>query len=98
MSDFPARAHLSLADSQMRRNVRKAVTTIRIKTGRVIAERADWQELRDAGSAIKAEALGSLDTLLIQLEERVQAAGGVVHWAQDAAEARQIIVGLVKAT
>ena len=98
MSDFPSRAHTSLKNAQMRRNVRKAVTTIRTKTGRVIAERADWQQLRDAGSAIKTEALGSLDTLLIQLEERVQAAGGVVHWARDAAEARQIIVGLVQAT
>ncbi len=98
MSDFPSRAHTSLKNAQMRRNVRKAVTTIRTKTGRVIAERADWQQLRDAGSAIKTEALGSLDTLLIQLEERIQAAGGVVHWARDAAEARQIIVGLVQAT
>ena len=98
MKDFPTRAHLSLQDSQIRRNVHKAVTTIRAKTARAIGERPDWQELRDAGSAIKAEAMGSLDTLLLQLEQKVTDAGGVVHWARDAAEARGIIIDLVKQT
>jgi L-lactate dehydrogenase complex protein LldF len=94
---FPARARLTLRDTQMRRNIGKATATIRARTARVTAELPDWEALRDAGQAIKRAALAGLDGHLLMLEARVIAAGGVVHWASDAAEARRIIVGLVQA-
>ena len=50
-----------------------------------------------SAAAIKDETLATLDTVLLQLEASVQAAGGVVHWARDAAEANAIVVGLVQA-
>jgi L-lactate dehydrogenase complex protein LldF len=95
---FPAAAHKALADDQLRRNLRHATTTIRGKSGRVIAELPDWEELRRAGSAIKADTMARLPALLEQLEEKVTAAGGVVHWAADANEANTIVTDLVKAT
>jgi L-lactate dehydrogenase complex protein LldF len=95
---FPAAAHHALADSQLRRNLQHATTTIRDKSGRVIAEVPDWQELRAAGSALKADVMARLPELLEQLEERVTAAGGVVHWAADANEANAIVTALVKDT
>jgi len=94
--DFPARAHLALRDTQMRRNIRKATTTIRARTARVAAELPDWEALRDAGSAIKAATMSGLDTHLLKLEESVTAFGGIVHWASDAEEARRIIVGIAQ--
>ncbi|MDR3511522.1 MAG: LutB/LldF family L-lactate oxidation iron-sulfur protein [Caulobacteraceae bacterium] len=94
---FPQRAHRSLRDSQLRRNLAKATSTIRTKTAKVSAELPDWEALRDAGQAIKRETLAELDRHLVALEESVTRAGGVVHWAADAAEARRIIVGLAKA-
>jgi L-lactate dehydrogenase complex protein LldF len=95
---FPAAARKALADSQLRLNLQHATTTIREKSGRVIAELPDWQELRDAGSAIKTSVMADLPRLLEQLEERVTAAGGVVHWAADANEANQIVTSLIQKT
>ncbi|OHV10874.1 lactate utilization protein B [Kushneria phosphatilytica] len=98
MSDttFPERAHYALRDSQLRRNVKKATTTIRERTARMTSELPDWEALREAGSALKAHTLAHLDEYLLELEERVQEAGGQVHWARDAEEARRIVVGLAR--
>ncbi|MEP6695576.1 MAG: LutB/LldF family L-lactate oxidation iron-sulfur protein [Pseudonocardiales bacterium] len=95
---FPAAAKDAVADVQLRRNLAKATTTIRDKRARVVAEVPDWAQLRDAGAAIKDDVLAHLDTYLVQLEEQVTAAGGVVHWARDANEANRIVTGLVRAT
>jgi len=95
-TSFPALAHKALRDTQMRRNIRKATGTIRARTARVTAELPDWEALRSAGAAIKAEAMRELDTHLLKLEQSVTAAGGQVHWARDAEEAREIIIGLAR--
>jgi L-lactate dehydrogenase complex protein LldF len=95
---FPAAARKALADPQLRRNLGHATATIRAKSARVIAELPDWQELRSAGSALKADTMARLPELLEQLEENVTAAGGVVHWAADANEANAIVTDLVRAT
>ncbi|MGQ0840599.1 lactate utilization protein B [Actinokineospora sp.] len=97
MPAFPAGAREALADGQLRANLRTATGTIRAKRAAVVAERADWEQLRLAGKAIKDRALRDLDTHLVRLEGKVTAAGGVVHWARDAAEANRIVVGLVRA-
>ena len=95
---FPEAARTALGNAQLRRNLAHATTTIRAKSGRVIGELPDWQQLRDAGSALKAYTMAHLPELLEQLEERVTAAGGVVHWAADANEANRIVTELVRAT
>ena len=95
---FPTLAKTALADSQLRANLKHATTTIRNKRLRVVAELDDWEELRNAGAAIKDYALEHLDELCVEFERNVQAHGGVVHWARDAAEANEIVVGLVQAT
>jgi L-lactate dehydrogenase complex protein LldF len=85
-----------LEDAQLRKNVRHATDVITHKRGIVVGETPDWQELRSAGSAIKAHTLRYLDEYLVQFEKACTAAGGHVHWASDADEANRIIVGLVK--
>ena len=82
---FPEAARTALADDQLRANLGRATATIRTKRAAVVAERADWEELRLAGAAIKDAVLHDLAALLGQLEEAVTAAGGIVHWARDAA-------------
>jgi L-lactate dehydrogenase complex protein LldF len=94
---FPQAAQLALADTQLRRNLRKATTTIRAKRAAVVGELPDWEELRAAGAAIKTDVMRHLDRYLLQLEEAVIRAGGHVHWARDAAEANAVVVGLVRA-
>ena len=94
---FPAAARAALADTQLRRNLGTATSTIRAKRERVVAELPDWEDLRRAGHACKAEVMRHLDTYLVQLEDVVQRAGGQVHWARDAAEANAIVTALVQA-
>jgi L-lactate dehydrogenase complex protein LldF len=93
---FPKAAHEALADSQLRRNLRHATHTIRDKRLKTVAEVPDWEPLRRAGEAIKNDVLANLDTYLERLESAVTARGGVVHWARDAAEANEIVLGLAR--
>lgn len=88
---FPEAARAALADSQLRRNIGKATTTIRAKRAAVVEERADWEGLREAGQALKERTLRHLDRYLEELEAAVQAGGGQVHWARDADEANRIV-------
>jgi len=92
---FGQGARRALGDDQLRRNLANATTTIRNKRDQVVAELDTWEDLRLAGEAIKTAALGDLDNLLRTLERRVTEAGGVVHWARDAAEANRIVVEIV---
>ncbi|HEV2370918.1 MAG TPA: LutB/LldF family L-lactate oxidation iron-sulfur protein [Streptosporangiaceae bacterium] len=94
---FPVAARRALADSQLRRNLAKATAAIRAKRAAVVAELPDWEELREAGQAIKAETMRHLDRYLEQLEAGVSGRGGTVHWARDATEANEIVTGLIQA-
>jgi L-lactate dehydrogenase complex protein LldF len=93
---FPAAAREALADSQLRHNLRHATTTIRAKRNAVVAELPDWEELREAGAAIKDRALATLPEQLERFEAAVEGAGGTVHWARDANEANQIVAGIAR--
>ena len=93
---FPSAARTALADSQLRRNLGHATSTIRAKRAAVVAEVPDWEALRDAGAEIKERALRHLDVHLEGLEAAVQRAGGTVHWARDGAEACTIVAGIAR--
>lgn len=95
-TSFPDAARTALADSQLRRNLGNATATIRDKRHAVVDEVPDWEELRLAGQTIKQATLARLPELLVELEQRVTAAGGTVHWARDADEANRIVTGLVR--
>ena len=95
---FPIAAHRLLEDAQLRKNVRHATEVIQAKRGRVVTEMPDWQALREAGRALRSHTVAHLDLYLEEFERNCTAAGGVVHWARDAEEARRLVVDLVKAT
>lgn len=95
---FPQAAKTALANSQLRRNLGKATTTIRTKRASVVSELPDWEDLRAAGSTIKARVMRHLDEYLLQLEAAVQRGGGQVHWARDAVETNRIITEIVQGT
>jgi|tagenome__1003787_1003787.scaffolds.fasta_scaffold20981567_3 L-lactate dehydrogenase complex protein LldF len=96
MTSFPEAARVELQNDQLRANLRNATDTIRAKRARVVAEVPDWEALRDAGRAIKEEVLARLDEYLAQFESAVEAAGGVVHWARDAAEANAVVAEVAR--
>jgi L-lactate dehydrogenase complex protein LldF len=93
---FQSTAKLALGNSQLRRNMYKATHTIRDKRARVVAEMPDWEELREAGRAIKERVARHLDSYLLELEASVQRAGGYVHWARDAQEASELVAQIAE--
>lgn len=94
---FPIAARTALGDTQMRKNVRHATDVIQSKRARVVGEMPDWQQLREAGKQIRQHTMEHLDFYLEQFEANCTRAGGIVHWARDAEEARQLVTSLVKA-
>jgi L-lactate dehydrogenase complex protein LldF len=53
-----------------------------------------WEALRQAAHEIRLHSITHLDQYLPRLEARVQEAGGIVHWARDDVEARQIVLDI----
>jgi L-lactate dehydrogenase complex protein LldF len=93
---FPAAASKALRDSQLRRNLRNATSTIREKRAAVVGEVPDWAALRAAGRAVKDSTLAALDAHLTRFESAVISAGGVVHWASDGTEACAIVADIAR--
>ena len=85
-------------EPQLRRNLWVATHTIRAKRAAVVAERPDWEELREAGRALKERVLRHLDDYLLQFEAAVERAGGTVHWARDGEEACRVVADIVLGT
>jgi L-lactate dehydrogenase complex protein LldF len=88
---FPQAALPVLRNPQLRKNVGHAIDVIQSKRGRLIDEKKDWQALRAAASSIRMHVLENLAAYLELFEARCTAAGGHVHWAADAEEARRIV-------
>lgn len=93
---FQKTAKQYLENPQLRKNIGHATKTIREKRSLVVNEMADWEELREAGRQIKEQVMNHLDFYLLQLENSVQKAGGIVHWAADADDANRIVTDIIK--
>ena len=73
MKGFPAAAHETLQDAQLRRNLGKATTTIRAKRLRRRSRSSTTgRRCATAGAAIKARAMATLPEQLERLEASVQ--------------------------
>jgi L-lactate dehydrogenase complex protein LldF len=72
--------------------------TSRFVNGRAarVAELPQWEELRQIGSDIRLHTIENLDGYLTRLEEKVKAAGGHVHWAETADDARQTVIQIAR--
>ena len=92
---FKENAHAALTDARLQ----GALSFSRNFTDRraAAADRLpEFEALRDSARAIKDHTLAHLDLYLAAHEEKVKESGGFVHYAQDADEARRIIVNLCK--
>jgi len=59
---------------------------------RVVAECPQWEAWRQQVRAAKTDVVDHYQEYAAQLREKVEAWGGTVYWAQDAAEARDLIL------
>ena len=93
------RKNSRLAPPSVAAATKNSTRTALKKRAAVIEEfgEARWQELRRAGREARLHALMYLDRYLEMVETKVTAAGGRVHWARNAEEARQIVLGIASA-
>jgi L-lactate dehydrogenase complex protein LldF len=72
--------------------------TNRFVSGRAsrVAELPQWEELRQTGSDIRLHTIENMDVYLTRLEEKVEAAGGHVHWAETAEDANRIVLQIAQ--
>jgi L-lactate dehydrogenase complex protein LldF len=94
-STFRASARAALKNPRLQGALAHLKEGFQVRRAKAFAALPDPEALREAGSAIREGALSRLDELLVQFEAKVQAAGGEVHWAQDAAEARKIVTNIL---
>ena len=87
----------SVRDVDHRAFVRKALGGYYTNRDAQKARYGNWETARDAASLAKWSAVNRLDELLPRFADNFTANGGQVHWARDAEEAREIILGLVRA-
>ncbi len=91
---FGQRVRVALEDRHLRLALQRATGQFTLQRAQAFAELAEPQALRDRARAIREYTITHLPELLERLEAEVTARGGVVHWAEDAAQARQIILDL----
>src|SRR5437667_7846486 len=94
--DFLQASDQALADPPLQAALIRLTSTLMAGNRRGYAALADSDALRDHAKRIKEHTLAHLDTYLEQLEASVQKAGGHVHWAGDADDARRIVVDIAR--
>jgi L-lactate dehydrogenase complex protein LldF len=93
---FEKNSSTALKDIKLRKALVNVTDRFRASRKRASSQVHDWNELRARGREIKKETIENLDKYLLMLEESVKNAGGRVHWARDAREACEIIVGIAR--
>lgn len=76
----------------------RGVVRFHSKRAEALSEFSVMEDLRDRSRAIRLDSLDNLDRLLAQFADALTAAGGQVHFAEDAAEANEIVMGIAART
>jgi L-lactate dehydrogenase complex protein LldF len=91
---FKPQANAALKNVELQRALSKAKGGFIDKRLLALSQLPEFDTLRDQAKALKEHTLAHLDFYLEQFEEKVQARGGHVHWAENADQACDIIVRL----
>ena len=86
----------ALNNPQLRRNFKRAMSGLMEKRQAVFPDAEEWQQLRELGSLIRANALRKLPELLEQLEANCTANGIQVHWAETVDEANKLVLEIAQ--
>ena len=85
------RSRHALQDEFLRAAVRFTADRLRGKKQTATASLGHWEAWRERGRQIRSHTVANLDYYLGQFADHVTARGGHVHFAEDAAEARQLV-------
>jgi L-lactate dehydrogenase complex protein LldF len=93
---FTTSSNAKAGDPRHRAIVAKNIGSYDAAVARGKSRYADWPAARSRAAAIKYETINHLDRYLEQFERNVLANGGHVHWAEDAEQARQIVLDIAR--
>jgi len=93
---FLKRSRAAVQDPFLQTALDRATSRLKAARATAFASLPDADAVRDRAKAIKGEAIAHLDHYLARLAEQVEGAGGRVHWAADADEARDIVLRLAR--
>lgn len=94
--DFRKRAETAINDPSIQEGLRRAMAAFRLLYENGLKDWTNREEMRDYARAAKIRVLSNLDHYLEMLADRVESAGGHVHFAKDAKEAREVIGRVAK--
>jgi L-lactate dehydrogenase complex protein LldF len=94
--NFKENAARALADPQLQRALGNVKTGFIVKRAQARDALPEFDALRAAAADIKNHVLDHLDIYLEEYEQRVLEAGGHVHWATNADQAREIVLRLCR--
>jgi L-lactate dehydrogenase complex protein LldF len=93
---FKENAHRALTNAQLQKALREVRGRFIDKRAAAVAALPEFQQLRESARDIKNHTFAHLDLYLEAYEEKVREAGGEVHFAETAADARDIILGICR--
>jgi L-lactate dehydrogenase complex protein LldF len=94
--DFKTQAVQLTRDLRHRQIIQTALRKYEAVRDKNRAAFQDWQSARQAAAEIKWEAINHLDKHLIDFTDKLAARGTKVHWASTGAQARDIILGIIR--
>jgi L-lactate dehydrogenase complex protein LldF len=93
---FRQQASLALDDANLQKALSGMEETFVVHRAKTVARLPEFEALRDAAKAVKDHALANLDFYLERFADKVEAAGGKVHWCADADAARAAILAICR--
>src|SRR6195952_5314625 len=94
--NFKQNARKALADAGLQKALAFSKPQFMARRSAAVANLPEFEQLRDIGRDIKNHTLANLDFYLEQFAANVEKAGGQVHWAADADEARAIVLEICR--
>ena len=93
---FQRNTSSALNNPQLRRNFKRAMGGLMEKRQAVFEDGKEFQELRELGHSIRANALRKLPDLLEQLEVNCSKNGIKVHWAESPEKANDLVLEIAQ--
>jgi len=95
-AQFKKNAITLTKDLRHRALIRTALKKYEVVRDDKVARFQNWQSARQTAAEIKWDAVNHLDTHLTEFAKNLESRGTHVHWASNAEQAREIILGIVK--
>jgi len=95
-SEFGGRVARELGKTAKRANIARAMYGLQKKRLVAFPDATALEALRDTGEALKRRVLARLPELLERLEANCRRNGIQVHWAESAADANRIVLGILR--